>query len=226
MWLKKFIIEIVFIILLILSSSMRLVLKGSTKDFFYQSEELNKKDKLGFLLFWHNRLFLTFLIMLRFRKRFNNFTVLVSANNDGDIFTELLKRARFNVVRGSANNKSLQALKGIHNSIRKGNIVGYAADGPTGPIYKFKPGAVFLAQKYSVPIHLIEIKANNFFSLSTWDKLIIPFPFSKLHIKKMTIYPDVFEINNQEEEIKINLDNSLEILQEKMDFIINNKFTK
>ena len=221
-WFKKTTIEIVYIFFLILAKTLRLEMSQSAQNFFGLSKESASASKIGFFLFWHNRLLLVFLIMLRYRTQFDGFSVLISANKDGDWFSLLLERSGYKTIRGSANKKSLQALKGIHKAIKQENIVGYAADGPTGPIYEFKPGAAFLSYKYKVPIHLIHLKANNSIRFPTWDKLIFPLPFSKVKLRHVTVYEDSFNFETATSGSKVpkeELGHAVNILKKEMSLI-------
>ena len=221
-WSKKTTIEIVYIFFSILAKTLRLEMSKSAQNFFGPTKESINGNKIGFFLFWHNRLLLVFLIMLRYRRQFDGFSVLVSANKDGDWFSLLLERSGYKTIRGSANKKSLQALKGIHKAIKQENIVGYAADGPTGPIYEFKPGAVFLSYKYKVPIHLIHLEANNSIRFPTWDKLILPLPFSKVNVKYAIVNTDSFNLKKTISGTmlpKQNLGKAVNILKKEMSLI-------
>ena len=145
----------------LLLSTLRIEVSEKTLAFLETQalESGQVEQKSAFLLFWHNRLLLMFFIFLHFKKRFPESAVMVSANKDGDLFSALLQQVGCRIIRGSANKKIPTSLKGIHKNLKSGKLVMYAADGPTGPLYQFKPGAVFLSQKYQVPIHLVHIEA-------------------------------------------------------------------
>lgn len=194
-WPQKIALELIYPMAVLLVWTLRIEPSENTLAFLKDSKALDSgqsEPKPAFLLFWHNRLLLMFFIFLHYKKRFPESTVMVSSNKDGDLFSALLQRVGCRTIRGSANKKSLQALKGIHKNLKLGKLVLYAADGPTGPLYEFKPGAVFLSQKYQVPIHLVHIEASRSIRFSTWDRLILPMPFAKIVFKHSTVGAESF----------------------------------
>ncbi|MDH5396287.1 MAG: hypothetical protein OEW97_08420, partial [Gammaproteobacteria bacterium] len=56
------------------------------------------------------------------------------------------------------------------------------SDGPTGPVHVFKQGAVMLSQLTQSPMLPIAYAASRYWELKTWDKFIIPKPFSRIVI--------------------------------------------
>ena len=55
----------------------------------------------------------------------------------------------------------------------------FTIDGPRGPAYLAKPGAVTLARHTGQPILPFHIVSTRFFELPSWDRLQIPLPFSR-----------------------------------------------
>lgn len=221
-WLQRIALELIYSMAVLLLSTLRIEVSEKTLAFLEEAQALESgqvEQKSAFLLFWHNRLLLMFFIFLHFKKRFPESAVMVSANKDGDLFSALLQRVGCRIIRGSANKKSLQALKGIHKNLKSGKLVMYAADGPTGPLYQFKPGAVFLSQKYQVPIHLVHIEAAPSIRFSTWDRLILPMPFAKIVLKHTTVSAKSFSLTSSSEsalQSKETLQGSVEILTQHM----------
>ena len=188
---------------------------------FFLSGKMYEQNttEASFLLFWHNQLLLVFLIFIIRKKKFPPMTVLVSSNKSADMLAALLEKSGYSVIRGSANNKSLQALKGIHNAIKKKHIISYAADGPTGPIYEFKPGAVFLSHKYKVPIDLVHIKPRRMITFKTWDKLKLPLPFTKVQFDWCRVLPDELKARSSSSQSKDELIQSVSNLEKRMQSI-------
>ncbi len=52
-------------------------------------------------------------------------------------------------------------------------------DGPQGPLCRVQPGVVHLAAKSSSPVIPAAFSASRKVSLKSWDKFIIPIPFSR-----------------------------------------------
>ena len=53
-------------------------------------------------------------------------------------------------------------------------------DGSRGPIYEAKPGAILLARITKSPICLLSFKYSGHWALRSWDRFVIPFPFSRV----------------------------------------------
>ena len=53
-------------------------------------------------------------------------------------------------------------------------------DGPKGPRHTMHDGVVAIALKSKLPIFLINYQAKSYWQLSSWDKFVIPKPFSKV----------------------------------------------
>ena len=67
--------------------------------------------------------------------------------------------------------------------VRKGNDVGITPDGSRGPIYKAKSGAVVLSRITKSPICLLSFEYSSHWTLNSWDRFVIPFPFSKVKVR-------------------------------------------
>lgn len=213
---KRILLSFIWLFMGVLAKTLR-VTNDDNGRLFLRGEWHNQNNgSASFFLFWHNQLLLVYLILIVYKKNFPPFTVLVSSNKSADVFAALLEKSGYSVVRGSANNKSLQALKGIHKAIKKHNVIAYAADGPTGPIYQFKPGAVFLSHKYKVPIDLVYMKPAQSIAFKTWDRLKLPLPFTKVQFDCCRVMPDEFEDSTSDAQSKEGLTQSVAKLESRM----------
>ena len=118
------------------------------------------------------------------RKHFKNntpFVMLISQHNDGRIAADIVRKLGITSVAGSSTRGGKEALKALKVAIEEGNHVGFTPDGPKGPIYKMKPGAVRLAQLTNAPLYPMTISASNAYIFEkSWDKMLLPKPFSKV----------------------------------------------
>ena len=55
-------------------------------------------------------------------------------------------------------------------------------DGPRGPRHEAKSGTVLLARLSGVPILPIAYAAQRYWQLRSWDRMVIPKPFSKVSV--------------------------------------------
>ena len=216
---KRIVFFFIWLFMLALAKTLRIV-NGETAHRFLSGEMFEENNEnASFLLFWHNDLLLLFLCFITYKKNFPPITVLVSSNKSADFFAALLEKFGYSIVRGSANTKSLQALKGIHNAIKKKHVIAYAADGPTGPIYQFKPGAIFLSHKYKLPIDLIQAKPARKITFRTWDSLKLPLPFTKVQFDSIRVMASEFDSDTDKTLSKEELNQAVSKLHEKMQLI-------
>lgn len=83
-------------------------------------------------------------------------------------------------MRGSANRFGIRALKGMVDHVKQGKNAGIVADGSQGPALKAQPGAVLLAAKSGSPIMPIVWAAKRYKAFNSWDRTVLPLPFSSI----------------------------------------------
>jgi lysophospholipid acyltransferase (LPLAT)-like uncharacterized protein len=138
-------------------------------------DHFTSKKKNVIYAFWHDSIFL-----LPYTHRNSGIMILVSESKDGEIATGMLRRFGYEVVRGSSKRRGTRALIELFDNMRKGKSVAITADGPRGPRYEAKEGAVFLAGKLQAPIIPVATGAKRFWTLErSWDKFVLPAPFTE-----------------------------------------------
>ena len=159
---------------ILLSGFIKILIK-TTKYKVVQSEEA-VKQKQAVIIFWHRKIIPTMLSTDFVEKK----SSLVSSSKDGDILEEVLTRFDNLVVRGSSNKDNVKSLKQILKLIKTGFSIGIAIDGPRGPIYEPKSGALYIAMKTGLPMIPIGGYTNKkrIFK-KAWDKFELPNFFSK-----------------------------------------------
>jgi lysophospholipid acyltransferase (LPLAT)-like uncharacterized protein len=131
---------------------------------------------------WHNRLFAAADISRRFRPE-RPLHCLVSSSKDGAWLTAFFNSVGLRAVRGSSSRGGREAVSALVAVLRAGHDAGITPDGPRGPIYVCKPGAVVVARRAGVPILLIGMNYESAWRLRSWDKFYLPRPFSRVHLK-------------------------------------------
>jgi lysophospholipid acyltransferase (LPLAT)-like uncharacterized protein len=63
--------------------------------------------------------------------------------------------------------------------LENGIEVAFTMDGPRGPAYVAKPGAVTLARHTGQAILPFHITASSYIEVPSWDRLQIPLPFAR-----------------------------------------------
>jgi lysophospholipid acyltransferase (LPLAT)-like uncharacterized protein len=137
-------------------------------------ESVYKNNKRLILAFWHGRIFAS---SYYFRKR--GIVVLTSLHRDGDYIAKIIQNLGYGVARGSSSKGSHGATKEALRTLKQGNDVGFAIDGPRGPRYKVKAGATYLAWKTGNPVVPFHVAIDKKWVLSSWDHFEIPKPFSR-----------------------------------------------
>ena len=64
--------------------------------------------------------------------------------------------------------------------MKRGISIVTTADGPAGPKFKFKPGAVVMARVGGVPLVPLACAADRAWYLDRWDNFMIPKPFARI----------------------------------------------
>ena len=105
---------------------------------------------------------------------------LVSGSVDGEVPTRIARAWGAEVIRGSANQSGALALRDMQRMMKKGFSIVTTADGPRGPKYEFKMGAVLMARVASVPIIPIGCAADRAWYLNRWDDFMVPKPFARI----------------------------------------------
>lgn len=100
--------------------------------------------------------------------------VLISPSVDGEFGALLVRRLGGEVIRGSSTHTGARALRDFYQALVKEGISPVIApDGPKGPPWKFKPGALLLAQLSQRPIVPLSYCASRAWKVS-WDRFVIP----------------------------------------------------
>ncbi len=107
---------------------------------------------------------------------------LISASVDGEVPTEIARRMGGGIVfRGSTTSAGSEALRAMCKAVmREKTSIATTPDGPQGPRSQFKPGIVKLAQLSGAPLVPMAWAARGAWVLRTWDRFVIPRPFTKI----------------------------------------------
>jgi lysophospholipid acyltransferase (LPLAT)-like uncharacterized protein len=123
---------------------------------------------------WHDRIFAGTYFL-----RDRGIVVLTSQSKDGEYIARFLRRFGFGAIRGSSSRGGVKALVEMIRYMRRGMPMAFTVDGPRGPRYVAKAGPVLLAQKTGNPILPFSVECKSFRTVSSWDRLQIPLPFTR-----------------------------------------------
>lgn len=165
------------------------------------NEEVNPLyalDKPALIILWHNRLFLApYWRKKYYRKNYIPMSGLMSASKDGAWLEGMYRMFKINAIRGSSSWRAEAALKGCISTIKNGSNLAITPDGPRGPLYKFKPGALAVAQYTQCPIVLHSGCCENYWQLKSWDGFILPKPFSRV-TSRVLIFNNINEVPGED----------------------------
>jgi lysophospholipid acyltransferase (LPLAT)-like uncharacterized protein len=107
---------------------------------------------------------------------------LISPSVDGELGAMMVRRFGGAVIRGSSTHTGARALRDYYQALVRDNVSPVITpDGPRGPRFKFKPGALLLAQMSGRPILPMSYAASRAW-LIKWDRFVIPMPLSRIVI--------------------------------------------
>ena len=148
-----------------------------------------RKDRPVAFVLWHNRLFLTPEFYRRYRVG-RPIYGLVSASPDGAWLAALFSTVGMRAVRGSSSRLGREAAEGMVEVLRAGHDVGITPDGPRGPCYKMKPGALVVTRRTETPILIVGAQFSSAWRMRSWDGFYVPRPFSRIRVRCEEISAD------------------------------------
>jgi lysophospholipid acyltransferase (LPLAT)-like uncharacterized protein len=184
---------------------------GATLKFEIKGWENFDESKPQVLCFWHNRI-----PIATYFWRYRKIIVMSSQSFDSEYIARFIQRFGYGAAKGSSTRGGKAALIQMIRAVREGKSAAFTVDGPRGPVYEAKPGAILLAAKSNALIVPFSISLNRYWQLRSWDKIQIPKPFARVVVvigKPISVDDDsdTHEAKHQE------LQNSLERLREESD---------
>jgi lysophospholipid acyltransferase (LPLAT)-like uncharacterized protein len=169
------------------------------------------------LTFWHRQL-----VPLLGRARWRRpITVMSSQSKDGQFSTATLARFGVESVSGSSTRGGSAAVRGILRVAREGKSIVFTPDGPRGPVGVVKDGVIFTARASQLPIMPMAFAAKKYKLLRSWDRMIIPMPFSK----GVCVYgaPMLVPRDADTEEWRLKVERTLNELSEEAERLVANE---
>lgn len=133
------------------------------------------------LSFWHGRL----LMMPYSWDRSKKIGMLISNHRDGELIANTIGHFGLGTIRGSSAKEGRQskggteALRAMLKTLKDGDYVGITPDGPRGPRMRASDGIVAVARMSGVPVIPATYATKNRIRLGTWDRFLVPLPFTK-----------------------------------------------
>jgi lysophospholipid acyltransferase (LPLAT)-like uncharacterized protein len=190
-----------YILIRVIGKTIRYEVSGS-ENF----ETIERAGRLPIYAFWHDRIFASTYF---FRHR--GISVITSQSKDGEYIARFIQRLGYGSIRGSSTRGGVRALVEMIKAMRNGTPMAFTLDGPKGPRYEAKPGAVLLAKKTGNPIMPFVVECARYWTISSWDRLQIPKPFTRAKLiidRPIYVDPDAGDEQVQEKlrELQLSLD--------------------
>ncbi len=133
-------------------------------------------------VYWHQQQLFCIKVLLDERRRGVKLGFLISPSVDGEIGARLVRSLGAAVIRGSSSYTGARVLRDYYVALtRDGVSPAITPDGPRGPKFGFKPGAVLLSQLAQRPILPMAYAASRAWSIQ-WDGFLIPKPFARVAV--------------------------------------------
>lgn len=133
-----------------------------------------KPQKAVLWVLWHETI-----LMSLWYHRFLNIRVLISESRDGERIARLAERFGYVPLRGSSSRGGARGARAILQTLRTGESCAVTPDGPRGPRRKVKKSLAWLARFSGAPVVPFGFAAKKAFRLSSWDRFLIPLPFTR-----------------------------------------------
>lgn len=136
---------------------------------------------------WHQHFFSFIRYFRNYRKL--NPSLMISRSRDGEIIAGIANLSGWHTVRGSSSKYGASALREMIQRLKKTGLAAHVLDGPRGPAGIVKRGAIGLAiGAEAVVVPLIAV-AENAWHFKSWDRFMLPKPFSRVIIRYGDMIP-------------------------------------
>jgi hypothetical protein len=170
----------VYAVIRLIGPTLRLSIVG-TKN----GVQIHNTGEPGIGAIWHRCIFSAAWIW-----RHRGIVVMNTVNFDGQWTRRVVERLGFGTAQGSSSRGAVEGLLALGRQIEAGKHVAFTIDGPRGPRYVAKPGAVILARRTGCPISPVHFGLQHSFTFKkSWDLFQVPLPFSRV---VMVIAPPIY----------------------------------
>lgn len=201
-FLNTLLTSIIFCFLDLYTKTLRVQLEGTDKV----QKHLENGGRV-IMASWHQRFFGGFFLPRIFKW---SPCIMISKSRDGDFISKVVSHIGWIPVRGSSSRGGREALRAMVQGVNENKIGGHIVDGPTGPACVIKPGLISLAQSANAVICLTLASYEKAWVAHSWDRFMVPKPFSNVLIRFGSIFPvpeitsdDQFESFRKEVEDKM-----------------------
>jgi lysophospholipid acyltransferase (LPLAT)-like uncharacterized protein len=141
-------------------------------------DPFHDRDKGVIYCFWHSHL-----LPMTYIFRGIGVKAVVSSSKDGDRITAVAERWRHGTIRGSSSLHGLSVVRECVRELKRGQNIVLMPDGPRGPREIAKPGIAQIAVLANASVFPISAMPQKSWRLNSWDRFMLPKPFSKIEIR-------------------------------------------
>lgn len=141
--------------------------------------ELRGREARGerfILAFWHRHL-----LLMPYAYQGKKISVLVSRSRDGELIARTVARLGIDSSRGSTTRGGVAGMRELLRKAGEGYDLAFTPDGPKGPASEVQPGVILAAAATGFPIVPVAVAASRTRRLRSWDRFLVPLPFSTVH---------------------------------------------
>ena len=167
---------------------------------------------------WHQRM-----LMLPFSYFGPGASVLVSTHRDGELIARILPHLGLSCVRGSTTRGGSSGFRQMVEVLQSGHDVAITPDGPRGPKHVVQIGVIALAKMTGLPIFPVTYACSRCLRLNSWDRFIIPAPFSRgvfIYGQPLTAPEDADD--DHAEALRVELERRLVSLTDRAEALVGN----
>jgi hypothetical protein len=163
-----------------LAASFIRLLRATVRIQHHGDERVREWERRGdhfILAFWHRHL-----LLMPYAYRGQRISVLVSQSRDGELIARTVARLGIDSSRGSSSRGGIAGMRSLLRKAAEGWDIAFTPDGPRGPLREVQPGVILAAASTGLPILPVAVAASRAKLLRSWDRFMIPLPFSTVHI--------------------------------------------
>jgi lysophospholipid acyltransferase (LPLAT)-like uncharacterized protein len=139
-----------------------------------RERELKRRGVPFVYTLWHGRMVLPILAHLH-----EGIVTMASRSKDGEIIARWLRRNGYVPARGSTGKGGREGLQDMIDEVRNGRAAALTVDGPKGPPRVVQPGILRLARETGAWILPFTGASSRPWFLKSWDRYLVPKPFSR-----------------------------------------------
>lgn len=136
------------------------------------------------VILWHEMM-----LPLLWVHRGEGVATVISENHDGRTLAGFASRLGYAPIGGSSSRGAFRAARGALSALHAGGTVAITPDGPRGPRRQAKPGALRVAARSGAVIVLAVAAAERARRLRSWDRFLVPRPFSRVRVGYREYHP-------------------------------------